>query len=347
MKITVIGAGAIGGVIAAQLACGGRQVEIVDLDAAHVAAISQSGLRIRGGNYRVRLPAWTPAERLARPGGFECILLCVKAQHTVAALMPFVDRLDEDGFVVSIQNGLCEADIAGLVGADRTVGGFTNIFADYEGPGVISHGGKGALSIGELDGRETPRIRRLEHVLSCLDRITVSDNVLGLLWSKLAYGAMLTATALTNEEIADVFAAPAYVDLMADLAGEVLSVAAHEGIALVAFDDWDPNLVHPADRRDTARMTAQMMLHVNRLRGYSKVRSGIWRDLVVRKRPTEKHYHYRPVFQAARRHGLDLSLNARMLDLLAQIESGETTPDIGHLDTLNALNDSLHYAAAG
>ncbi len=347
MKITIIGAGAIGGVIAAQLARGGRDVEIVDLDPEHIARVSESGLKILSGDdeFSLRLPAWTPAERLAQPDGFECILLCVKAQHSIEALTPFASRFDEETFVVSIQNGLCEADIVGLIGAEQTVGGFTNIFADYQGAGVIAYGGKGALSVGELHGQTTPRISRLLEVLSCLDRITLSDNILGLLWSKLAYGAILTATALTNEEIADLFEDPAFTGLMTNLASEVLEVAAHEGVTFVSFDDWDPNLLYPAHNRDQALMNSQMARHVKRLRGYTKVRSGIWRDLVVRKRRTEKHHHYRPVFQAARKHGLDMPLNRRMLELLARIEDGEAATSIEHLHDLRQLNDRLRTAA--
>ena len=61
--------------------------------------------------------------------------------------------------VVSLQNGLNELVIADVVGAERTMGCFVNFGADYLEPGVVHFGGRGAFVLGELDGRDTPRLR--------------------------------------------------------------------------------------------------------------------------------------------------------------------------------------------
>ena len=60
--------------------------------------------------------------------------------------------------MVSAQNGLNELAIAEVVGAERTVGAFVNFGADYLEPGVIHYGGRGAVVVGEIDGRITPRV---------------------------------------------------------------------------------------------------------------------------------------------------------------------------------------------
>jgi len=194
--------------------------------------------------------------------------------------------------------------------------------------------------VGELDGKRTQRIETLADMLSCLDRIEISDSIIGVLWSKLAYGAMLTATALTDETIADLFDDPRYEALLSDLAGEVLEVAAHEGAPFVAFDDWDPALVHPPGRRDP-RARAQMAQHVSRLRGYSKTRSGIWRDIAVRKRRTEKHVHFATIFKTAERHGIAMPLCHALMDRLSSVEDGAART-IDNLESLREL-DALYY----
>lgn len=344
MKITVVGAGAIGGVLGAYLAKGGRNVEFVDVAEDHIAAIRANGLEIRAqeGTFRVPVQAYTPEQLLKKAETLQCVLLCVKAQFTQAALQPLLPLMNEESFVVSVQNGLCEVEIAEVVGKERTVGGFVNIFADYLEPGVISYGGKGALSIGEVDGRMTTRLQALEQEMSVLDRVVISDNVMGYLWGKLAYGAILTATALTNETIADVVDNPRYRVMLMNLAAEVLAVADYAGVTTVAFDDWDPADAYPRQSRDLARMNRQLDLHVARLRGYSKVHSGIWRDMAVRKRKTEKPYHFRPIFKLAEEAKLELPLCRLLLSLLDELENGRREFTTDNLELLLKLNQEVY-----
>jgi len=144
MRYTIVGAGAIGGTLGAYMARAGEDVTFVDADRAHVAAMRERGLTIRGYKETFTVPAraFTPEEA---PGPVEALLLAVKAQHTEAALGAIVDRLAPDGFVVSLQNGLCEDVIRQIVGAERTVGCFVNFSADYLEPGLIHYGSVGAL----------------------------------------------------------------------------------------------------------------------------------------------------------------------------------------------------------
>ncbi|WP_339251768.1 2-dehydropantoate 2-reductase [Sporosarcina sp. FSL W8-0480] len=344
MKITVVGAGAIGGVIGAQLARAGRDVELVDIVEEHVNKINNDGLLVKTqeDDWLVNIKAATPDQIVQRQEPIECILLCVKAQFTKDALTPLLPLLKEDSFVVSIQNGLCEIDIEEVVGRDRTVGGFVNIFADYIEPGVISYGGKGSVSIGELDGTISERLKRLEQELSDLEDVRISENVLGYLWAKLAYGAILTATALTNEIMADIFANHRYRQMLMNLASEVLAVADYMNIETVKFDDWDPKDAYPIESRDNEKMNAQLDIHVKRLQGYSKVRSGIWRDIAVRKRRTEKPYHFKPIFTIAERANIEMPLTKLLLSLLNEIEEGKREFGLGNLEILLEKNDSIY-----
>ena len=83
-----------------------------------------------------------------------------KAHHTGVAVRTLAPHLAAGGYVVSAQNGLNELAIAEVVGAERTVGAFVNFGADYLEPGVILYGGHGAVVVGEIDGRITPRVSR-------------------------------------------------------------------------------------------------------------------------------------------------------------------------------------------
>jgi 2-dehydropantoate 2-reductase len=269
VEYVVVGAGAIGGTVGARLARDGHEVLFCDVERDHVEAINKNGLRIEGPveEFTVRAPAVLPQDL---PNGLTVCLLAVKAHHTQTALATIAPRLADEGFVVSLQNGLNEPAIADAVGAERTVGAFVNFGADYVAPGWIFLGGNGAFYVGEVDGSRSERVERLAHDFG--DART-TDNILGYLWSKLAYGAMLFATAVSDLPIADALAEPRYRRLFMRLAEEMLEEAP---VRAEDFDGFDP---------------ADLDTSIDRLvefnRRSAKAHSGIYRDLAVRRRKTE------------------------------------------------------------
>jgi 2-dehydropantoate 2-reductase len=335
-KVLVWGAGAIGGTIGAALARAGYDVLLVDRAADHVAAINRDGLAITGPieSYTVRARATTP-ERVA--GTFETVLLAVKGQDTEGATRALAPHLAPDGCVVSAQNGLNERIIAGIVGAERTIGCFVNFGADYHGPGVVMYGGRGAVVVGELDGRRTPRIERVHALLRAFEPDAVlTANIWGYLWSKLIYGALLFATALTDEPIADVLAAPRYRAALAALGREVAAVAAAEQVRLEAFNGFDPAAFAPgADDVAIERSFADMVAFNRRS---AKTHSGIWRDLAVRKRRTEVDAQVAPIVELGPSHGLATPLCARLLELIHDLEEGRARQGWPLLDALVAVH---------
>ena len=201
MKIVIWGAGAIGGTLGAYLIKAGHDIVFVDIVEAHVNAINQTGLRISGpvDEFTVEAEALMPHQL---QGQYETILLCTKSQHTRAAMESLSPFVADNGFVMSVQNGLNELIIQEFVGRERTLGTFINFSADYHGPGEILFGGRGAVVIGELDGSVSDRLKRMEAICRDFDENTlISDNIWGYLWGKEAYGAMLFVSALTHQSI--------------------------------------------------------------------------------------------------------------------------------------------------
>jgi 2-dehydropantoate 2-reductase len=332
MRCLVWGAGAIGGTMGAYLARAGHDVTVVDTVAEHVAAINRSGLRITGpiAELVTRVPAFTP-ETLR--GEWDTIILATKAQHTETAARSLLPHLSATGCVISAQNGLNELTIAEIVGAERTVGAFVNFGADYIEPGVIFHGGRGAVVVGEIDGRITPRALAIRDAWRDFDeRAIATANVWGYLWGKEAYGAMLFATALTNESIADALAMPHYRELYIALAREILAVAEARGVTPEAFDGFDPTAYLPNAASGAASRSLDDLVTHNRRS--AKTHSGIWRDLAVRKRRTEVDAQLGIVVTLGAQAGVATPLTARLVELIHDIENGERTQS---LDTLDAL----------
>jgi 2-dehydropantoate 2-reductase len=339
MEFLIWGAGAIGGTIGAYLLRAGQAAILVDRDPAHVAAINEDGLCITGpiDEFTVTASAYTPEQLAATlPRTFGAILLCVKAQDTETAMHSLLPCLAEDGYVVSVQNGLNELVIAALAGEARTMGAFVNFGADYLGPGQILYGGRGAVVVGELDGALTPRVAALHAALQAFEpHALVTDNIWGYLWGKLAYGAQLFATATTNASIADCLDDVRYADVYIGLAQEVLAVAAAKGVQPQAFNGFDPLAFVPGTVREVSLRSLQEMVAFNRRS--AKSHSGIWRDLAVRKRRTEVDALLGPVVQLGEELGVPVPLTARLVEQIHAIEEGRLAQQTANLDELKEL----------
>lgn len=326
----------------AHLAHAGHDVTVVDSDREHVSAIQRGGLRVEGpiAEMTVRVPAYTP-DTVA--GEWDTIILATKAQHTEEAAAALMPHLGQDGCVISAQNGLNELAIASVVGPQRTVGAFVNFGADYIGPGVIHYGGRGAVVIGEMDGRPSSRVQEIREAWVDFDRNSiVTDNIWGYLWGKEAYGAMLFATALTNESIADSLADTRYRALYIALGREILSVALARGVTAEAFDGFDPAAFLPTATDEAAERSIDDLVAFNRRS--AKTHSGIWRDLAIRKRPTEVDAQLGIVATLATESAVSTPLTARLVQLVHDIETGVRMQSLDTLDVLAGVCASKNPA---
>lgn len=329
-KYTIVGAGAIGGTLGVHLRLAGADVQLIDADPAHVAAVREHGLRIEqpSGALEARLPISTPDEA---PEELGAVLLAVKAQATDDVAAWIAPRLAADGWVASMQNGLNEATIARHVGTERTVAAFVDLFADVMAPGVIKDGGIGAIALGEYAGGVSDRVRTLAEDLRHWGEPIVSDNVEGFLWSKLGFGAMLVATALADDDMGDLI--DRHRVGMHALVREVLTVASKQGIALESFDAFVPEQYLGTDAEADAATDGLVAW----LATQTKKRSGIWRDIAVRGRRTEVPTQYTPVLDDAARLGVEAPLTAWLVDAIVRLETGQTEMSEAHLDELDRL----------
>ena len=283
--ILIWGAGAIGGVLGAYWARAGIPVLMVDIVPEHVLACRTTGLAISGPveQFNQVIPAVTPQEL---QGHYKTIVLAVKAQATESAVAMLLPHLAPDGFVLSAQNGLNEITIARAVGRERTMGCFVNFGADWLGAGEILFGNRGAVIVGEIDASVRDRTQQMHRDLQVFEPDAVlTDNIWGYLWGKLAYGAMLFATALTTDSMTANFADPKRFVVFDQLAREVMAVASARGVVPVGFNGFDPACFAPGATATGAMASVAALAEFNRYT--AKTHSGIYRDLAVRKRKTE------------------------------------------------------------
>jgi len=317
------GAGAIGGTVGAFLKRAGHDVTFVDIEADHVAAISDParGLSISGPveTLRIVAPAFSPQ---ALSGTWDHIYLCVKSQDTEAASRALLPHLTPGGYVVSLQNGLCEPIIASVVGPERTIGAFINYGSDWLAPGEILFGNRGAFVLGELDGHITPRLETLHATIrdGFEPGAIMTEHIQSYLWGKLGYAVLLFAQGLGQLGIADCLARPELLPLWRALAGEVHAVASRTGVGQRGFNGFDPTAFAPDATEAEARRSVDAMVAFNRPN--AKTHSGIWRDLAIRKRRTEVDVQVLPVVQTGAANGVECPKCRKLTEMIHEIEDG-------------------------
>ncbi|MFC1639322.1 ketopantoate reductase family protein [Gemmatimonadota bacterium] len=318
--ILIWGAGAIGGTLGAYWARAGIDVFLVDIVAEHVEACRTTGINIEGPveEFNQKIAAATPDKVV---GEFSRVVLAVKAQHTAAAVTALKPHLAENGFVLSAQNGLNEIEISRQVGEDRTMGAFVNFGADWLGPGRILFGNRGAVVVGEIAGRQQQRTQEMFELLQVFEPDAVlTENIWGFLWGKLAYGAMLFATALNMDSMADNFADPKRFPVWRTLGAEVMRAAAARSVTPVGFDGFDPASFSSTSSDISARQSVADLATFNR--GSAKTHSGIWRDLAVRKRRTEVDPQIGIIAKLSAEAGIETPAINRLVELVHDVEAG-------------------------
>jgi 2-dehydropantoate 2-reductase len=247
MRIAVIGAGAVGGYFGGRLAQCGHEVFFVVREATR-EILAVSGLRVNSvaGDFSIEKPqlASSPAEI----GPVDLILLAVKApqvKEVAPTLKPLVGR---ETVLVPLQNGLeAPAMAAEALGEGVVIGGLCKIFASKTGPATIEHLGlEPTIELGELDGRRSERVERIQRELSKAGGMVavIPENIQVAMWQKLMHVEPLGAVGSVARAPAGVLRSIPQTRRMIEAAmEEIVAVARRRGVLL------DPSLPAQAVRR--------------------------------------------------------------------------------------------------
>jgi 2-dehydropantoate 2-reductase len=209
MKFAILGAGALGSAIGGVLTEAGHDVLLITRNTAHVAAINAHGLVLRTAGVDRTVTARATTSAQGQPP-VDCVIVLVKSAQTQDAMAASQSLLGADTSVLSLQNGLGHEDIlASVVGRQRVLIGKTYVGGQIMAPGhvICGHLGKDT-AIGELDGRQSPRVQSIANAMNHAGlATTISDNILGTVWDKLfinvATGAISGLTGLAYGDLYD------------------------------------------------------------------------------------------------------------------------------------------------
>jgi 2-dehydropantoate 2-reductase len=349
--IAIAGSGAVGGTTGAYLRRAGQDVLLVDGWHQNVEAIRRDGLALKGPHeeFRVDVRALHLDELAGLHEPLDVVLLAVKSYDTEWMARAVLPYLAADGCVVSLQNGLNEDRIAAVVGAERTVGCVVHFSVGMFEPGIATRYTRSdwlTFSVGELDGRRTPRLDRLAEVLRAVGPVEVTGDIWGALWMKLCINAMNNGlTGLTGLTSPGLWLDPRGFAAMVHIGAEVVAVCEASGRRMHPIEPTGaPTPLQPSALRRAASGDQEALDQVRavfvgtaeaRRRGGRENLSSLLQDVMKRRR-TEIEYLNGDVVRRGAALDVPTPANALVVDLVQRLERGELARDPANLDEFAA-----------
>ena len=251
MKVCVVGAGAIGGYMAVRLAHAGHTVSAI-ARGPHLAAIRANGLKLIEGDQELVATDLTATDGVAEPGPQDVVLLALKAHQIVPVVDDLPALFGPDTVIVTLQNGIpwwyfqqVDGEYSGRVvetvdpggvlfraiDPERVIGCIAYPAAEIAEPGVIRHIEGNRFPVGELDGRDSDRVRMVSSLFAEAGfKSRVLDDIRSEIWLKL-WGNLTfnPISALTHSTLVDICRFPLTRGLAAAMMTEAQQVAERLG----------------------------------------------------------------------------------------------------------------------
>jgi len=251
-RICVVGAGAIGGLLAARFALAGEEVTVID-QGAHLAAIQKNGLKLEWHDGKVHIASMKAVNKPAEAGKQDIVVLAVKAHFLDQVVRDIDSLLGPDTVVLTVQNGLPwwyfqrlggqygnrrleSLDPSGIltknIDPNRIIGCVVYPAAAATAPGVIHHVEGDRFPIGELDGKETERVKELHDVfikagLKSLVLPDIRSEIWLKAWGNLSFNPI---SALTHATLVDICQFAETRELAATMMKEAQAIAQKLGV---------------------------------------------------------------------------------------------------------------------
>jgi 2-dehydropantoate 2-reductase len=350
-RVLVVGSGGIGGIVSAGLnehaasLGGGGGVEIVTLttNPAIASAVEQQGFRVRGHGHEGAVPGRIVQALAEGEPKFDWILLATQPPQVEEAARRALPLLAHDGAMVCFQNGLCEPRIESLFpvgqGRDRVVGAVVAWGASMPEPGLYERTSSGGFTLGRMDGADDPRLDRLATLLEPIGPVSITRNLAGARWSKLAINcAISTLGTLGGARLGELMIHRFVRRLALEIMTEVVLVARAENVRLEKVSgtiDLDWLALTPAERkvRGSAALVAKhsMLLAVGAR--YRKLRSSML-AAIERGRTPAVDFLNGEIVTRGDQHGIPTPVNAEAQRLVHALARREEKPGLALLQRL-------------
>ncbi|NNC13272.1 2-dehydropantoate 2-reductase [Planctomonas sp. JC2975] len=317
MRIGIIGAGAIGGTIAALLDRAGHEVAVTARGDG-LAAIRENGLRFDGawGDHLARIEA---SERLeAAP---QLAFVCTKAQDAASALDENAELL-RGITVVVVQNGLDALEVAtGFLPDSELVGGLALYASQYVEPGHVTVTATGSTYLGDGPGEPTDAARAAASLLGTVMPTVATSNFLGAQWSKLVVNMVNAIPALTGLSVQETIRDRELGRVVTASMRETVRIGLASGVRYANVQGLSDPLLRVFSSLPLGAAHALPALMARRMGPVPNLGSTL--QSRRRGRTTEIDYLNGAVVRAAQAIGRSAPVNAAIVDAMHRLESTE------------------------
>lgn len=330
MRVAIYGAGSLGTILGAYIAKGGEQIELINRNQAHIAALQSAGAKVTGTvEFCQAVTAYTPDKM---SGVYDIIFLMTKQQHNAEVVSVLKDFLAPDGAIVTFQNGLPELGIADIIGPERVLGCTVAWGATMVSPGVCeltSAPDALSFSLGAISDKANRHFDTVKSLLEKMGTVDVEQNFIGTRWSKLlinaAFSGMSAVLGCTFGQAAGNRASRRIVQL---LIKECIDVCAAGGIRIEPVQGKD--IVKLLNYTNPIKRAISLMIIPIAIRKHARLKASMLQDLEKGKL-TEVDAINGAVSAFGRKVGCATPMNDRVVDIIHRIERGELTPSFENI----------------
>ena len=242
MRIVVIGAGALGGLVGAYLHLAGEGVTMVEIDKARVKLLNDTGLFISEDQKKELCAPISVVPSCEDLEEADLVFISVKSYQTEEATQSTAPLLGPETLVLSMQNGIGNTDtMADIIGPERVLCGITYHSIQHTGPNQLRfRPGIKPIQIAPYDGNITPRVEAVGEVFRGAGLETdIVENIDNVIWQKLLHNAVVNpVSAITGLNCRELLDDEYLQQFMRDLCTEIIEVMKARGLTII--DEEDP-----------------------------------------------------------------------------------------------------------
>ena len=335
-KYAIYGAGSLGTVLGAYVTKNGGEIELINRNKAHVAALNEHGARITGTvEMTVPVKAITPDEM---QGKYEVILLMTKQLYNTEVVTFLKDYLTDDGVIVTLQNGLPEPSIAEIVGANRTMGCTVEWGATLKEPGVCeltSSPDSLSFHMGKMDGITDEQFNKVKALLEIMCPVHEEENLIGARWSKLLINATFSGLGtVVGGTFGDVSGNKDARNVAIRCMKECIDVGHAAGATFAPVQGKDISKLFYYTNA-FKRFIATLIIPIA-MKKHSKIVPSMLQDLQKGK-PCEIDAINGVVCKWGKKCGVATPINDRIVDVVKRIQNGELKPEKANIRLFDDL----------
>ncbi len=335
-RYAIYGAGSLGTILGAYITKNGGNIDLINRNRDHVAALNEKGARITGTvDMTVPVRAITPDQM---EGKYEVILLLTKQLQNREVVTMLADFLTEDGVIVTLQNRLPEPGIAEIVGPEHTMGCVVEWGATLTAPGVCSLTSEPdslSFHMGRMKGISEAQFQKVKNLLELMCPVHEEKNLIGARWSKLLINATFSGLGtVLGGLFGDVSENRDARKIAIRCMKECIDVGHAAGAVFAPVQG--KNIVKLFYYKNGLKQAFATMLLPIAMKKHRDIEPSMLQDLKNSK-PCEVDAINGVVCRFGRKYNVPTPINDRIVGIIKKIEAGELSPEASNIRFFDEL----------